>query len=181
MIFIKYHKQISYLVIAVASLLAFVVIMSLLDVYSDIHHGVVWSHILIEMTIVFCSLLSAILLTYFFYKISDSTLNQAKFKLNEANDEIKFWHDENKRLVQGLAANINQQFNRWDLSKSEAEIGFFLIKGFSLKEISEFRSTSERTVREQAGNIYKKANLNNRNELTAFFLEDLLSPQEYKK
>lgn len=174
MIFIKYHKQISYLVKAVASLLGLVTIMASLDVYSDIRHGVAWSHILIEITIVFCSLLSAILLTYSFYKISNSILNQAEFKLNEAIDE-------NKRLVRGLADIINKQFNRWSLSRSEAEIGFLLIKGFSLKEISEFRSTSERTVREQAGNIYKKANLTNRNELAGFFLEDLLAPHEYKK
>jgi len=47
----------------------------------------------------------------------------------------------------------------------------------SLKEIAEFRSRSEKTVRQQASSVYSKANLENRASLSAFFLEDLLLPQ----
>lgn len=181
MIFIKYHKQTSYVVKAISCLLGFVAIMSALDVFSDIKHKVAWAHVLIELSIVFCSLLSAILLTYWFYKVSQSTLNEVKTKLIESDKETRFWREENKHLVRGLAANINEQFNIWHLTPTECEIGFLLLKGYSLKEIAEFRSTSERTVREQAGSIYHKANLTGRTELTAFFLEDLLSPHEYQK
>ena len=48
----------------------------------------------------------------------------------------------------------------------------------SFKEAAAVRDTSERTVREQARSLYKKAGLAGRSELSAFFLEDLLLPRE---
>ncbi|MEY3046615.1 MAG: hypothetical protein RL242_3457, partial [Pseudomonadota bacterium] len=54
--------------------------------------------------------------------------------------------------------------------------GLLLLKGLSFKEIAELRQTSERTVRQQAGEVYRKSGLGGRNELAAFFLEDLLLP-----
>jgi len=60
-------------------------------------------------------------------------------------------------------------------------VALFLIKGISLKEVAELRGTSEKTVRHQASTIYAKAALNNRAELSAFFLEDLLLPQTADK
>ncbi len=51
-----------------------------------------------------------------------------------------------------------------------------LLKGLSHKEISEIRSTSETTIRQQALAVYRKSGLRSRAELSAFFLEDLLLP-----
>ena len=51
-----------------------------------------------------------------------------------------------------------------------------MLKGLSLKEIAALRSTSERTVREQARAVYRKSGLSGRSALAAFFLEDLLLP-----
>lgn len=181
MIFIKYHKQTTYVVKAISCLLGLVAIMAAIDVFSDIQNKVAWAHILIEISIVFCSLLSAILLAYWFYKISESTLSRVKTEIVASDKEAKFWREANISLLKGLASNINEQFDIWHLTSTEREIGFLLLKGYSLKEIAKLRLTSERTVREQAGNIYHKANLAGRAELTAFFLEDLLSPNEYKK
>ena len=53
-----------------------------------------------------------------------------------------------------------------------------LLKGYSHKEIATFRETSERTAREQARAVYRKAGLSGRASLAAFFLEDLLLPHE---
>lgn len=50
-------------------------------------------------------------------------------------------------------------------------------KGLALKDVANLRSTSERTVRQQALAIYRKAGLAGRAELSAFF-EDLLLPSE---
>jgi DNA-binding NarL/FixJ family response regulator len=44
-----------------------------------------------------------------------------------------------------------------------------------MKEIAEIRNTQEKTVRQQATTIYKKSELSGRQELAAFFLEDILS------
>ena len=38
------------------------------------------------------------------------------------------------------------------------------------------RATSERTVREQARSVYRKAGVSGRSGLSAYFLEDLLLP-----
>jgi DNA-binding NarL/FixJ family response regulator len=54
--------------------------------------------------------------------------------------------------------------------------GLLLLKGFSHREIAELRETSERTVREQARALYRKASLKGRASLSAYFLEDLLVP-----
>jgi hypothetical protein len=51
-----------------------------------------------------------------------------------------------------------------------------LLKGLSHKEIAEVRSITEVIARQQARAVYKKAGLSGRNDLAAFFLEDLLLP-----
>ena len=43
-----------------------------------------------------------------------------------------------------------------------------------MKEIILIRETKEKTVRQQASNVYKKAGIAGRHELVAFFFEDLL-------
>jgi DNA-binding NarL/FixJ family response regulator len=63
------------------------------------------------------------------------------------------------------------------LTPAEAQVGVLLLKGLSHKEAAEVRNTSERTVREQARSLYRKADLAGRSELAAFFLEDLLLPR----
>lgn len=178
MILIKFQKLTTKLVIAVVVLLILVAILSMIDISSDILNEVPWGHVLIELAIVFCLIFSAILITVLFNKKIELTLSDIKSKFIENNNNVEFLRKENKRLVQGLSSNINKQFIFWHLTKSEIEIGFLLLKGFSLKEISELRSTSERTVREQAGSIYHKSNMAGRSALTAFFLEDLLFPHE---
>ena len=52
-----------------------------------------------------------------------------------------------------------------------------LLKGLSHKEIAAIRNVGEATVRQQAGSIYRKAGLEGRRDLAAFFLEDLLGPR----
>ncbi len=75
-----------------------------------------------------------------------------------------------------LTTVIDHQFRAWNLTNSEREIGFLLIKGLSLRDIAKSRNTSESTVRLQALAIYSKANLAGRHELSAHFMEELLMP-----
>ncbi|MEM7193404.1 MAG: LuxR C-terminal-related transcriptional regulator [Pseudomonadota bacterium] len=96
--------------------------------------------------------------------------------VKHSNNDLVMWKKRASRLLQGLGTEIDQQFEHWNLSKAEKEVALLLIKGISIKELAQFRGTSEKTVRQQASNIYAKANLENRAELAAFFLEDLLLP-----
>lgn len=75
-----------------------------------------------------------------------------------------------------LTTVVDEQFKVWHLTNSEREIAFMLIKGYSLREIANSRSTSESTVRLQALAIYSKAGLAGRHELAAHFIEQLLQP-----
>lgn len=94
------------------------------------------------------------------------------------SEEARRWRSEAEAAANGLVQAIDRQFEGWGLSPAEREVGFLLLKGLALKELAEVRGTSERTVRQQAQAIYRKAGLSGRAELAAFFLEDLLVGEE---
>lgn len=86
------------------------------------------------------------------------------------------WRSEARSALDGLSQAIDLQFERWGLTAAEREVALLLLKGLSHKEAADVRGTSERTVRQQALTVYKKAEVSGRAELSAFFLEDLMSP-----
>ncbi len=98
-----------------------------------------------------------------------SLTNQA----NQATLEADHFKNEIQKYKNGLVEAINQQFKIWGLTDSEADVALLLVKGLSMKEIAAARGTSEATVRQQSSAIYQKSNLDNRNQLTSYFLEDL--------
>lgn len=96
--------------------------------------------------------------------------------LHEATAEATRWRRDTEGLLRGLGAAIDDQFDRWSLSSAEREVALLLLKGLAHKEIASLRGTGEKTVRQQALVVYRKAGLSGRAELSAFFLEDLLLP-----
>jgi DNA-binding NarL/FixJ family response regulator len=86
------------------------------------------------------------------------------------------WSREMAGRLRELGAAIQVQFEAWNLTPAEQEVGLLMLKGFSHKEIARLRAVSEPTIRQQAASIYQKANLGGRAALSAFFLEDLLLP-----
>ena len=97
--------------------------------------------------------------------------------LKRSSEDLKRWQEKSADILRGLGEKIDEQLNEWSLSSAEKDVALLLIKGLSTKELAHVRGTSEKTVRQQASQIYAKANLENRAELAAFFLEDLLLPQ----
>ena len=73
-----------------------------------------------------------------------------------------------------LALVLKEQFEAWKLTRTEREVAMLLLKGLSFKEIASVRNTLEKTVRQQASAIYKKADVNGRHAFSAWFIEDLL-------
>ncbi len=92
--------------------------------------------------------------------------------------DLELWKGRAGTYLKGLSESIDQQLDQWALSGAEKQVALLLLKGFSLKEIARARSVSERTVRQQATHIYKKSSLSGRAELSAFFLEDLMLPEQ---
>lgn len=96
--------------------------------------------------------------------------------LERVRSEAERWRRDASDVLRGLGAAIDSQFERWGLSSAEREVALLLLKGLAHKEIADVRGTSEKTVRQQALTVYRKAGLAGRAELSAFFLEDLLLP-----
>jgi DNA-binding CsgD family transcriptional regulator len=97
--------------------------------------------------------------------------------LEAARLEALRYKDEAREALRGLGDAIEGQFERWQLTPAEREVGLLLLKGLSHREAAEVRHTTEATVRQQALALYRKSGLRNRSDLSAFFLEDLLLPR----
>lgn len=93
-----------------------------------------------------------------------------------ARAEAARWRAEARDALRGLGVSIGHQFDRWKLTPAEREVALLLLKGLSHREVAGVRGVSERTARQQARDVYRKADLAGRSELAAFFLEDLLVP-----
>ncbi len=158
------------------ALLVFVLIFVVLDFFDDSGDGTDWLTILVD--VVFGGLILATIIylwknTPFSTKRTNLLLNQ---EIAKKHKDSEAWRAKSRQLIAGLTQAIDEQLNDWNLTKAEKEVALMLLKGFSLKEIAILRNTTERTVRQQASSIYAKANLSSRAELSAFFLEDFLSP-----
>ena len=92
----------------------------------------------------------------------------------EAQRRTREWRARAEDLLAGVGHTIQRQFATWRLTPAEAEVALLLLKGLSFKEVASVRGTGERTAREQARNVYKKAGVAGRAELSAWFIEDLL-------
>lgn len=149
------------------------------DVAGDYAEGAGWWHLAPELLVLLGSALGIALLLRRHYQVRRE-LASATRDLAQATAEAERWRAESHELIEGLGVAIEQQFARWNLSRAEAEIGLLLLKGLSHKELAALRNTSERTVREQARALYRKAGLSGRSSLAAFFLEDLLLPQRQR-
>lgn len=155
------------------SIMLFILLISGLDLFSDLKHGVSGSHLIQEaMLFAFATIALVWLINDYLNKVGD--LADLKKELAEAQAFSKAESAEVAAAKQTLSYAINEQFEKWQLTDSEKEIGQFLLKGFSLKEVSAIRGTSERTIRQQASSIYKKSGVSGRHAFSAWFLEDLL-------
>ena len=74
----------------------------------------------------------------------------------------------------GYRHAIGEQFDEWELTDAERDVGQLILRGLSHKEIARLRNTSEATVRQQAQSLYRKANLPNKGAFSAYFLDDVL-------
>jgi len=147
-----------------------------LDIISDYGDGIEWSHLITEMMVLMIAVIGLGFFWHKYYQSMQSTLKILQTNLAVAHEEAQRWRDESRDLIAGLGVEIQKQFVRWTLSNAEAEVGLLLLKGFSHQEIANIRNSSERTVREQARALYRKAGISGRSSLSAFFLEDLLLP-----
>lgn len=149
------------------------VVVSGLDLVLDLAEGADFAHVVQEAVVLTLSLMVLAWLLF--------DLRQHAIEINKLRHELQNTKDAasppKKYVIQAktnLSHVISQQFEDWALTTSEKEVGWLLLKGFSLKEIAALRETLEKTVRQQASSIYKKAGLSGRHSFSAWFIEDVL-------
>lgn len=166
------HKERGILI----GVLSVILVMVLLDLATDSREGVQWWHVIIEGSVAVAAMLGLNALMRDAFQLRKKLAHEKNIS-SQLLAESEKWRTQSKKYLEGLSHAIDAQLSAWKLSTSEKEIAFLLLKGLSLKEIAEIRNTTEKTARAQSIAIYAKSGLAGRSELSAFFLEDLLVPQ----
>jgi len=122
--------------------------------------------------------LSAIVLLLFVYEhfAQRRALGELRAQLNKARGQLAQLDTDSPKLASQYRAVMQKQFDAWHLTESEQDVVIGLLKGLSFREIAGLRETREKTVRQQASSVYRKAGVASRHELAAWFFEDMLEP-----
>jgi len=108
---------------------------------------------------------------------STRSVGELSRSLAERERERNAWRRSAEQALEGLGRAIDTQFDAWGLTPSEREVALMLLKGHSHKAIARHTDRSPQTVRQHATEVYRKAGLAGRAELSGFFLEDLMLPE----
>jgi DNA-binding CsgD family transcriptional regulator len=167
---------------AVAAAFLLVVVLTLVDLVGDLANPWAGVHVLIEGGVVLVGLGGGVMAARRLFvmmragRAARAEVDALQVQLRSSEVEAVRWRTQAHDLLQGLAIALDQQFERWALSPAEKEVALLLLKGLSHREVAAVRSITEATARQQARAVYKKSGLAGRNDLAAFFLEDLLVP-----
>jgi DNA-binding CsgD family transcriptional regulator len=161
----------------IATLLAAIVALKLVDVIADMGLQLPPSHLIQEWILLS---LSAFGCVYLIIDIRRRTraMQTLRANLNMSDQQLGSLSAQLRDARRSFAQTIRQQFEAWHLTNSEQQVAMLLLKGLSLQEIAAVRDTREKTVRQHASNVYAKAGLEGRHALAAWFLEDLIGVRD---
>lgn len=127
--------------------------------------------------------LSTVVLLIFAYEYrqQQKALHRLRQQLSVSNGGLSRLEPDAARIGNEYRNVMQHQFDVWQLTESEQEVVILMLKGLSFREIAQLRETREKTVRQQASNVYRKADVASRNELAAWFFEDLLEPEQSQR
>jgi DNA-binding CsgD family transcriptional regulator len=169
------NKRVSRWAIVVS---AIIFVLITIDITGDYRDGVPKMHLFVEAFVLMLSLAGIVYFGRLYYEFSQAKIHVLTRDLAMATQQAQQWRMANRDLIAGLAVQIQKQFDNWQLTRAEAEVGMLMLKGLSHAEIAQVRNASERTTRDQARAVYRKSGMTGRTELSAFFLEDLLLPRQ---
>ncbi len=120
--------------------------------------------------------LGAIVLAVFVVEIlsQQKALGKLREQLEQGRGRLVQLDTRSQKLASQYRAVMQKQFDAWHLTASEQDVVIMMLKGLSFREIAALRETREKTVRQQASSVYRKAGVTGRNELAAWFFEDML-------
>ncbi|MCA2993987.1 LuxR C-terminal-related transcriptional regulator [Gemmatimonas sp.] len=162
--------------------LLLIVVGGLTDIALDRPQSWFTAHIAVEVGMVAVSLSFAVLI-FSRWRRSQQALNAAQAslaatarELAERQAERDVWRANAEQALAGFGLAIDRQFTTWQFTRAEREVALLLLKGLGHKQVAASLGRSERTVRQQAVEAYRKAGVQGRSELAAFFLADLAWP-----
>lgn len=163
--------------LVLATIFLLVVVGGVIDLILDRPTTLFSLHVAFEVLMVTLSLGAAAYLGFGWY-MTQSRLAETVEWSEQERKEREQWEHRASELLEGLGSAISDQFDAWELTPTERKVALMILKGLSHKRIARLTGTSERTVRQHAVAIYRKANLAGRAELAGFFLEPLLLPED---
>jgi len=157
---------------SIVVILGILLIFSLWDITNDIIQGVDHLHWISEALFF---LFIGWLFIVFFKNLLDQRKKIEKLIFNneQLNKKSTYWKSKTSKIRANLRKDIEEQLKSWGLSTTEITVAFLVIRGYSFPQIANLLKKSERTVRQQAIEIYKKAGFNSRSEFAAFFIESI--------
>jgi DNA-binding CsgD family transcriptional regulator len=165
-----------------AGFLVLIVVGGTIDLILDRPSTLLSWHVAFEATMVLASLSFAVVLfrgwrrTITELGLTRSSLVATSRALAERQAERDHWRESAEQALAGFAQAIDRQFTQWELSRAERDVALLILKGAGHKQAAAILGRSERTVRQHAVDVYRKAGLQGRAELAAFFLQDLMLP-----
>lgn len=159
-----------------AVFLLVIVVAGTTDIVLDAPTRLFSVHVMVEVGLVLASLGTAVYLGRG-WLAERELLRVVRDRESALRAEQQAWREANRALLDGLAMEVDRQFEDWGLSGAERDTALMLLKGFSMARIAKLTGRSERTVRQHAVSVYRKSGLSGRAELSGFFLGDLLLPE----
>lgn len=169
--------------VALAAMIAILTLLVVVDLATDARGGTNAFHVAVEGAVIAIGSVATVRFALRVRVLAREArelrvhAEQLTQNLDASREEALRWRRDARTLIEGLGVAIDRQLQAWGLSPAEQEIARLLLKGLSHKEIAQVRGVTETTVRQQAQATYRKAGLSGRNDLAAFFLEDLLAPR----
>jgi DNA-binding NarL/FixJ family response regulator len=170
--------------LAIIAILAMVALGGITDLILDEPESWLSVHVAFEASLVVFSLISIAVLSVQWRRTSTELagtrvkLAATERSLEARRSERDAWRRSAEEALAGLGVAIDRQFTAWGLTPTEREVALLLLKGYGHKQAAGATGRSERTVRQHAVSVYQKAGLGGRAELAAFFLQDLMLPEE---
>jgi DNA-binding NarL/FixJ family response regulator len=170
-------EQLTRLRALVAGALVLIVVGGTIDLILDDPQSWYSFHVIFELGMIVAALVLATALGLGWVRAEQSA-QQLRKDLRTRNAERDAWRSRAKGALEGLGVVVQEQMREWDLTRAEREVALLLLKGHSHKAIAHATGRSAQTVRQHASAVYAKSGLGGRAELSAFFLDELMLPEE---
>lgn len=162
--------------LVLALVFSLIVVGGVVDLVLDAPRTVLSAHVLFELAMIGVSLGAAGYLGGRWLRASRDVAS-LEHAVERHRRERDAWRERAGRALDTFGSAIARQFEAWDLTPAERETALMLLKGYSHKRIAHDTDRSERTVRQHAVAVYRKAGLGGRAALAAFFLGDVSLPE----